>query len=196
MEIKVKRKKCSKCNEIKLFCEFGVDNNRKSGLKQYCKNCRKNESDENKDRLRKQIWYQNNRELTINRAVNRQIEKREDRKKYLQNYYQKNPHIYMWRSLVYRTLNGKIKDANTFELLGYDYNELKNHISNLFTDGMSWDNYGEWHIDHIRPLSSFSANTPINVVNALSNLQPLWATTREINGILYEGNLNKLNSYE
>ena len=60
---------------------------------------------------------------------------------------------------------------------------------------MSWDNYGEWHIDHIKPLTLFDDNTPIHVVNALSNLQPLWATTREINGVIYEGNLNKLNFY-
>lgn len=31
----------------------------------------------------------------------------------------------------------------------------------------------------------------MDIVNALSNLRPLWATTREINGIIYEGNLNR-----
>jgi hypothetical protein len=56
---------------------------------------------------------------------------------------------------------------------------------------MTWDNYGEWHIDHIKPVSSFDKDTPQSIVNALSNLQPLWATTREINGVVYEGNLNK-----
>jgi len=56
---------------------------------------------------------------------------------------------------------------------------------------MSWENHGEWHIDHIKPVSSFDKDTPMNIVNALSNLQPLWKTTREINGIIYEGNLNK-----
>jgi hypothetical protein len=56
---------------------------------------------------------------------------------------------------------------------------------------MSWENYGEWHIDHIRPLSSFEPDTPVSIVCALDNLQPLWATTREIDGIIYEGNLNK-----
>lgn len=61
---------------------------------------------------------------------------------------------------------------------------------------MSWDNYGEWHIDHIKPLTKFDKDTPIHIVNALSNLQPLWKTTREINGNLYLGNLNKNNKYE
>ena len=48
-------------------------------------------------------------------------------------------------------------------------------MKKLFTDGMSWDNWGEWHIDHIKPVSSFDKNTPISLVNSLDNLQPLWA---------------------
>lgn len=76
-------------------------------------------------------------------------------------------------------------------MLGYSALDLKNHIISLFTDGMTWDNYGEWHVDHKAPISKFSEDTPMNIVNSLSNLQPLWATTREINGVVYEGNLNK-----
>ena len=56
---------------------------------------------------------------------------------------------------------------------------------------MSWANYGEWHIDHIFGVINFDKETPLHVVNALSNLRPMWSTTREINGILYEGNLNR-----
>lgn len=195
MENEIKTKKCSKCQNLKSTDEFGVDRKMKDGLKRYCKVCRKNESDKEKDKKRKQEWYLKNKELTINRSCIRQIEKRVERGEYLKEYYKKNPHIYSWRSLVYRTLNGKIKNSSTIDLLGYSYKELKEHITSLFTDGMSWDNYGEWHIDHVKPLSSFDDNTPIHVVNALSNLQPLWATTREINGVIYEGNLNKLNFY-
>jgi hypothetical protein len=40
---------------------------------------------------------------------------------------------------------------------------------------MCWENYGEWHIDHIRPISSFDKNDDPKIINALSNLQPLWA---------------------
>jgi hypothetical protein len=189
----MKTKKCSKCQNVKPIFEFGVDNKKKDGLKCYCKHCRKNESDKEKDKKRKLDWYLKNRELTIKRSCFRQIEKRDERNQYLREYYKNNQHIYTWRSLIYRTLNGKVKNASTIELLGYGYQELKEHITSLFTDGMSWENYGEWHIDHIKPLSSFDEDTPIHVVNALSNLQPLWATTREINGVIYEGNLNKLN---
>ena len=84
-----------------------------------------------------------------------------------------------------------LKINSTFDLLGYSALELKIHLESLFTEGMTWDNYGEWHIDHKKPVSSFESDTLPSIVNALSNLQPLWGTTREINGIIYEGNLNK-----
>jgi hypothetical protein len=108
-------------------------------------------------------------------------------------YYEKIKHIKAWRRLISDTLFrlGKQKEGHTIDLLGYSAIELKNHITSLFTEGMSWDNYGQWHIDHVKPVSKFDKETSMNVVNALSNLQPLWATTREINGIIYEGNLNK-----
>ena len=45
----------------------------------------------------------------------------------------------------------------------------------LFLDGMSWNNWGEWHIDHRIPVSKFDKETPMSIVNSLSNLRPLWA---------------------
>lgn len=56
---------------------------------------------------------------------------------------------------------------------------------------MTWDNYGDWHVDHIIPVVNFDSNTPPSIVCALSNLAPMWATTREIDGVIYDGNLNK-----
>ena len=68
------------------------------------------------------------------------------------------------------------KTDKTFKLLGYTQNELKERIESLFVSGMSWETYGEWEIDHIQPISSFPPNTPLSVINALNNLQPLWKT--------------------
>ena len=81
-------------------------------------------------------------------------------------------------------------------MLGYSAEELKIHLNMLFTTGMSWKNYGEWHIDHTKAVSLFDKETPPSIVNSLSNLKPMWATTRKINGIIYEGNLNKGNNLE
>jgi len=125
----------------------------------------------------------------------RDLEKTKARKRY-RYLYNKTSHIARWRTFLTNTLRrlNRNKKDTTIGLLGYSAIDLKNHLEGLFTEGMSWDNYGEWHIDHIIPLYSFDKETPICVVNALNNLQPLWATTRVINGILYEGNLNKYNN--
>lgn len=99
----------------------------------------------------------------------------------------------MWRILLRNTITriGQTKQDKTIKLLGYSALELKEHIDKQFTDGMSWNNYGEWHIDHINPVYTFDKDTSVNIINSLSNLRPLWATTREINGIFYEDNLNR-----
>ena len=112
---------------------------------------------------------------------------------YSKTYRKNNKELHAWRGILHNSLRklNKNKEGHTIDLLGYSALDLKNYITTLFTDGMSWDNHGEWHIDHIKPVSSFDPETPMNIVNALSNLQPLWATTREINGVIYEGNLNK-----
>jgi len=58
----------------------------------------------------------------------------------------------------------------------YTIQELKTHLENLFVDGMTWENYGEWEIDHIIPIMSFLDNNiyDYQLINALINLQPLW----------------------
>jgi len=110
-------------------------------------------------------------------------------------YRRNNPHMIAWRSILYSTLKrlGNIKSSCTIQLLGYSADDLKKHLTSKFTTGMNWENYGEWHIDHIIPVSTFKKDTPINIICDLNNLQPLWATTREIDGIIYQGNLNKSN---
>lgn len=82
-----------------------------------------------------------------------------------------------WRGLLNNCLKrmDKKKEGHTIDLLGYSAIELKEYIETLFIYGMSWDNHGEWHIDHIKPVSLFDNETHPSIVNALSNLQPLWA---------------------
>jgi len=66
-------------------------------------------------------------------------------------------------------------------IVGYSLMELKSHIENKFTEDMSWDKFmhGEIHIDHIRPVSSFSfksySDPEFKECWSLVNLQPLWA---------------------
>lgn len=113
-------------------------------------------------------------------------------------YRNENPHIIAWRTLLYSTLNRLYtkKQKTTVEELGYSALELKENIESKFTPGMTWKNYGDWHIDHIKGVINFDKDTDVKIVCALDNLQPLWSTTREINGVVYEGNLNKSKYYK
>ena len=67
------------------------------------------------------------------------------------------------------------KPTNTFKWVGCSPEQLKAHIESLFLEGMSWDNYGKygWHVDHIRPVSSFKPEE-WEQINHYTNLQPLW----------------------
>lgn len=75
-------------------------------------------------------------------------------------------------------LTGRSKITKTEIAIGFTRHELVDHISSLFDEGMRWDNYGEWHIDHVIPLSELVrlGITDPKEINKLSNLQPLWAT--------------------
>lgn len=73
-------------------------------------------------------------------------------------------------------MKGEDKSDRITTLLGYRPLELRRHIESLWSEGMSWENYGKggWHIDHIVPISHFPSDAPVSVINNLSNLQPLW----------------------
>ena len=99
-------------------------------------------------------------------------------KTYYNNLRINHPHIIAWRGCLMsaiKRLNG-VKESSTIDMLGYTPLDLKIHIELLFLDGMSWENWGDWHIDHKYPVSKFDKDTPMCIVNSLDNLQPLWAS--------------------
>lgn len=61
------------------------------------------------------------------------------------------------------------------EIIGYKIEDLYNHLNNNLKDGMSWEERSKWHIDHIKPASSFSSKQ-IKECFSLDNLRPLWAS--------------------
>jgi len=87
---------------------------------------------------------------------------------------------------IYKALNGNKNDRNWEKLVGYSLNELKKHLEKQFKDGMSWDNYGKWHIDHEIPKSVFNYTKPEHTdfkrCWALKNLQPMWAEQNKVKG--------------
>jgi hypothetical protein len=86
-----------------------------------------------------------------------------------------NTRTAVWTCLKERDI---AKYRSTFELLGYTLEELIAHLEKQFTEGMTWDNYGEWHVDHKIPMSSFQFETTddreFKLCWCLDNLQPLW----------------------
>jgi len=74
-----------------------------------------------------------------------------------------------------------IKTKKTLELLGCSQKFLKHYIQKRFKKGMSWNNYGKWHIDHVIPIDYFIKKCDFNSLRIqkkcfnYKNLQPLWA---------------------
>lgn len=83
------------------------------------------------------------------------------------------------RNGLRHSLRGIGKSRRAFEILGYSVEQLTVHLERQFTKGMTWKNMGQWHIDHIVPLSSFGIKSEedpaLREAWALSNLRPIWA---------------------
>jgi hypothetical protein len=80
------------------------------------------------------------------------------------------------RSRLNKAISGKYKTGSAVDDLGCSIEELKKHLELQFKPGMSWDNYGEWEIDHIKPLNKFNLLDTVQLQAACyyKNLQPLW----------------------
>ncbi len=81
-------------------------------------------------------------------------------------------------SHMYYSLRKAKNNHHWEDLVDYTIADLKKHLEEQFKDGMTWDNYGKWEIDHIIPVSYFKFNSPDDLQFkqcwAIDNLQPLW----------------------
>lgn len=91
------------------------------------------------------------------------------------------------RNRLNRALKYNYKHSSVVELLGCSINFLKQHLENKFKPGMSWSNYGQWHIDHIKPCALFDLSIPEQqkICFNYRNLQPLWAKDNLSKGSKY-----------
>ena len=142
-------------------------------------------------------------------------EEKENRKKnskhhkeYAKNYFQKNKKSILKKrkerfkrdpkAKIAAVLRTRLYEAVTKKsggskggmthLLGCSVDNLLKHLENQFIEGMTWDNHGDWHIDHIKPCVAFDLTDPEQQRECFhyTNLQPLWA----------EENLQKAGHYE
>jgi hypothetical protein len=82
------------------------------------------------------------------------------------------------RSRISNFMKGHgLKRGSAIRDLGCTMPEFILHLESKFTEGMTWDNYGKWHIDHIKPLCEFDLTNREQFLEAAhyTNMQPLWA---------------------
>lgn len=200
-------KKCAVCGEAKPLDEYHKMSKSKDGRQSRCKECHKKgqkkwagnnreklrekskeryENIKNTDRYREHSkkYYQYNKETILER----------NRKNYIKNKRRYSDRRNAWarekrktdvnyrlkcilRTRLLRAVTQNHKQSSMIDLLGCTIDELKTHLENQFTEGMTWDNQGEWHIDHIKPCASFNLALLSEQQKCFhySNLQPLWA---------------------
>lgn len=173
-------KACSKCGEEKeiikktTLCHSCVKERRKEYDKRFA------DKNREKERIRGREYYKNNKEkhkISVENWISKNKEHRLETERIRKKNDRKlRPHIHAWRDSLKSALDrlGRKKEGHTIDILGYSAIQLKEHIEKQFKIGMSWDNYGEWEIDHIKEICTFDKDIPLNIVNSLDNLQPLW----------------------
>ena len=173
---------CSKCNQFKKLDEFGVDKKAKTGRNSHCKSCHKNylKKHPNKNREAVNKYNRKNRELCLQRNRQWRLNNPEKAKIASRNWYKrkKNKITECLCNRLYESLNKNFDRKKLWEILGYTYQEFTKYIEKRFQLGMTWDNHGEWEIDHIIPISFFCFQSPEDVEFKmcwrLENIQPLW----------------------
>lgn len=173
---------CRKCKERN--CELTSEQRRSTARKNARKRWHSNPAIRKRDSELKSIRYH-----ALSDAEKKKVNK-ERNQKYksyrLQRHYDRmeNDTHYMLRQKISDRIRkalkngygGKSKSCNKY--IGCTLPKLRSHIENQFKDGMSWDNYGEWQIDHIRPCASFDLSEETEQLECFhyENLQPLWAS--------------------
>jgi hypothetical protein len=89
----------------------------------------------------------------------------------------------IWRAMKDQSINS----IGSFSMVGCSVEFLRSYIENKFEQGMSWSNYGEWHVDHIRPCASFDLSQKDQMLECFNwrNLQPMWASENISKGSKY-----------
>lgn len=148
---------------------------------------------ENPEKIReyREKYQSENREILLRKhrenpyAMNDAQKQRakEMQKLWRQKQQKENAYYRLVRHLR-KELNDKIrnrlisnKQDRFILLLGCRFSEYDNYMRGLFSEGMSWGNWGEWEIDHIKPISTFDLNDEAQRLACFhyANTRPLWA---------------------
>ena len=163
---------CNKCLENKPLSEFSGNNSRKDKHNLSCKPCVRKYA---KDLRIKNGWVKKQKKDSVC--------KKEYSREYRKNRMNTDPIFKIkcnTRSLLYNAFNrackGKYKKSLPTEtMLCCSMDFFTKYIESKFLDGMTFDNYGLWHLDHIKPIANCNNLEDIIKYNHYTNFQPLWA---------------------
>jgi hypothetical protein len=160
----MENRQCIKCGEVKDVCMFRK--NSPTRILNICKKC----------------YNKRSSELQKKRVENDEYRKRKNKERGIRTTKQceSDPIFYFKRKLkrnIYLSFKrgGFLKESIATEILGADWDVIINYFEKRFQEGMTWENHGKWHIDHINPTSTATSVEDIIRLNHYTNLQPLWA---------------------
>jgi hypothetical protein len=186
------RTQCKSC--CKQICD-----SRKYHLKDSYKNKKKQYRLNNKNKIKNwhKDYYVNNKEKLLEQSRETYKKNKEKVCARTKVYRETNKEWYRetkrkWRQKpenklkgnisrgIWGCLRGKQKSTKSIKYLGCFIEELWIHLEKSFEEGMTRENYGEWHVDHIKPLASFDftkedSEEQLMIAWNYKNLQPLWA---------------------
>ena len=163
--------------------QYNLDNKEK--LKQYRLN--------NKEKIKqyKKQYDLNNKEKSKQYKKQYNLDNKEKIRKYENEKFKRDPNFKLAkiiRTRITSALKGKSKSKSTLELLGCSVEEAWNHLESKFKSGMTKENHGLWHIDHIKPCAKFDLTDPEQqaICFRYTNLKPLWAVDNLKKGARYD----------
>jgi len=167
--------------------------NNKKHLNQYKKQWNLNNKEKNKRYQKK--YYLKKKEKLNQYQKEWRLNNRKHIRKYENKYFKKrketDPNFKLLRSIrtrILKALKRNPKSKSTIKLLGCSIEECWQHLESKFQPGMTKENHGKWHIDHIKPCISFDLTDPEQqkICFHYTNLQPLWAEDNLKKGAKYD----------
>jgi len=171
----VKERKCKCCRKYKTREEFKSVKGAIGGISSTCSKCFY-ERHKHKQLAIKKIKYAENPKPFLD-AAKKWRKENPERFKIITKRSRSRPEVKAYRNLRKRLQKIlKNESGNYSSAVGCSPKELKKYLESKFLKNMSWDNYGEWEVDHIKPIHLFAKDdaTETKSANHHTNLQPLW----------------------
>ena len=158
-------KVCFECKEEKKLTEFKISRNNKDGYRGKCVNC---------ESILYKIWWHNNKHKKDKQKLNEYTKEYNKKRRLIDPLFKLKGNI---RCLIGNSIKHKLhyRKSKTSDYLGCSFKDFKIHLERQFTKGMTWENQGEWHLDHIYPISLAKDEEELIKLNHYTNFQPLWA---------------------